>query len=122
MTIEKDHATIIAECKKKGEKWTDISFPTMNASICPGSDWKDEFKDLEWKRADKLPSCTDDETKAVLFKQERKTPADIQMGPYFKNQALINAISNLNSMIRTVFVNSQPNDQGVYCLQFLCCG
>ena len=44
---------------------------------------------------------------------------DIQMGPMWKNPALINAMSNLNHMIKRVFVTNQVNEQDVFCLEFV---
>jgi hypothetical protein len=85
------------------------------SSICPGADWKDKYDEIQWNRANKIPYVTNDETKLVLFGNDMK---DIQIGPVFKDQALINAMSNLNGMIKKVFVN-EINDQDVYCLEFL---
>ena len=89
------------------------------SSICPGADWKDKYDEIQWNRANKIPYVTNDETQLVLFTSDMQ---DIQIGPVFKDQALINAMSNLSGMIKKVFVNPQINEQDVYCLEFLNAG
>ena len=72
MATPQDQVKIIAECKKNGTKWIDESFPALNNSICPGKDWKDTWAELDWKRVDKIPAATDNESKTKMFDGEIK--------------------------------------------------
>ena len=103
----------MAQCKKMCCRWTDDCFPPCNASICPGREWKECYNKMEWKRADKIPAITDDEGCVCMFGEG----CDIKIGE-FKNQALVNAMSNLKHVIHKCCPQRECNEQGVYCFEF----
>lgn len=69
---------IVDECAEKGIKWTDPVFPPKAKSICVANLWDEsKYGAMDWVRATKIPSLTDDEGDPLVFDND-PTPSDIK--------------------------------------------
>ena len=68
------------ECDRTGQKWQDPLFGPDRRSLCHDDMWDEKggaYADLDWLRAGKIPSLTDDEGDLQLFVND-PDPNDIQ--------------------------------------------
>ena len=78
------YSDVLEECKYRGTKYTDESFPPEKKSLI--TDWTDEADDIQekveewgkftWIRADEIPELNDDEGALAIF-ADAITPQDI---------------------------------------------
>ena len=65
---KQDLEEICLECIDK-KVWTDPEFPTVKKSLCPPNEWNTKTWEceIEWIRASKIPSLTDEEGDNHVF-------------------------------------------------------
>ena len=69
---------VFDQCIENGQKWTDPVFPPKAKSICIASLWdENKYGAMDWVRATKIPSLTDDEGDVFIFDND-PTPSDIK--------------------------------------------
>ena len=66
---KQDINVIFEECEEQEKVWTDPDFPTVKKSLCPPNEWNTKtWKcEIEWIRASKIPSLTDEEGDNHIF-------------------------------------------------------
>ena len=66
---KQDINVIFEECEEQEKVWTDPDFPTVKKSLCPPNEWNKKTWEceIEWIRASKIPSLTDEEGDNHIF-------------------------------------------------------
>lgn len=114
---KQDLEVILSECEEMEKVWTDPDFPTVKKSLCPPNEQISKTWDceVEWIRATKLPSLTDEEGDIRIFSDEL-VPGNLSVGSlndtYFLS--VLGCISEKPERIRKLFLVDEPNEWGVY--------
>jgi hypothetical protein len=97
---KQDLDVILSECEETEKVWTDPDFPAVKKSLCPPNEWNSITwkEEIEWIRASKIPSLTDEEGDNHVFTMKENgegydiLPADVMRGA-IKDSYFISVLS-----------------------------
>mmetsp|Transcript_15663 Transcript_15663/g.24004 ORF Transcript_15663/g.24004 Transcript_15663/m.24004 type:complete len:226 (+) Transcript_15663:21-698(+) len=115
---EQDYSALLEEAQNEDTLFSDPTFPPTKKSLCPPSEWNEKYDEVEWVRACKIPSLTDDEGDLAIF-ADGITPNDINQGGlgdcYFLST--LSVIAEFPERIKKLFLDTSINENSIFAVR-----
>ena len=127
---KKDFDTVLEECYKEETMYIDPEFPCANKSLCPPNEWNTKTWAcmIEWIRASRLPSYTDEEGDTQLIADQGEgviVPGQVMAGELRDNHFLsvLGCLAENNQQkIKNMFLDNGSALYGFYAVNYYSVG